>query len=253
VRVDFNCDVGESFGRYQLGHDAEVMKLVTSVSIACGFHAGDPGVMRRTVELAHENGIAIGAHPGYQDLQGFGRRSIVMSGEEIHDLVLYQVGALDGFMRRTGGRLQHVKPHGALYNDAARSAEAAHAIVAATAELDRDLIVVGLPGSEMERAAAGLGVSFAAEVFADRTYRPDGSLTPRRDPAAFVSDPEVAARRALSMLREGTVETTSGASIPIRADTICLHGDNPAALVFARRIVRALKDAGVALLPLGAR
>jgi UPF0271 protein len=251
MRVDLNCDMGESFGRYRLGHDAEVMKVVTSASVACGFHAGDPGVMRRTVALARAHGVAIGAHPAYPDLQGFGRRSVRMSPDEIRDLVLYQIGALDAFVRAAGGRLQHVKAHGALYNDAARSPEIAGAIVAAARELG-DLAVVGLPSSAVEAAAARQGVRFAAEAFADRTYQPDGSLTPRDDPRAFVPDPDAAARRVIGMLRDGTVDTVGGAPVAIRADTICVHGDNPAALAFAQGIARALAAAGVTLAPLGA-
>jgi UPF0271 protein len=244
--------MGESFGRYHLGHDAEVMKVVTSASIACGFHAGDPGVMRRTVALARTRGVAIGAHPAYPDLQGFGRRSVAMSPDEIHDLVLYQIGALAGFVHAAGARLQHVKAHGALYNDAARRPEIADAIAAAARDFAGDLCLVGLPSSAMEAAAARHGLRFAAEVFADRTYQPDGSLTPREDPRAFVRDPAAAAERVLRMLRDGTVDSVGGAPVAIRADTVCLHGDNPEALAFAQGIARALAGAGVTLAALGA-
>ncbi|HXI57793.1 MAG TPA: 5-oxoprolinase subunit PxpA [Polyangia bacterium] len=252
MHIDLNCDVGESFGRYRLGHDEAVMEFATSISVACGFHAGDAGTMRRTVAAAVARGVAIGAHPGYPDLQGFGRREMKLSAEEIGDIVIYQAGALNAFVGAAGGRLQHVKLHGALYNTAARSEPVAEAAVAAVARLPGRLIIVGPPGSQLAAAAARHGLPFAAEVFADRTYAPDGQLTPRDTAGAFIADAEQAARRMVQLLREGTVEATDGSRLALRADTICLHGDAPNALAFARGLAQALEGAGVKRQALGA-
>ncbi len=250
TKVDLNCDLGESFGRYQLGFDKRVMDFISSANIACGFHAGDPGTMRRTIELARRKKVAVGAHPGFPDLQGFGRRNMDVSPEEAYDLALYQIGALDAFARNAGMKLQHVKPHGALYNMAVRSTPLAEALVKATLDYGKDLIFVGLPFSEMEKAAQRLQVSFAAEVFADRTYQQDGSLTSRREKNAFVEDPAEAAMRAVTMVRERKVQAVSGPWISIRADTICLHGDNPQAVSFIERIHKALKESQIEIAPL---
>jgi len=246
MRVDLNCDVGEG-----APNDAALIELCTSVNVACGAHAGDPGTMRRTVALASARGLSVGAHPGYPDRQGMGRRELGLPPDEVADLVTYQVGALAAFARAAGARLSHVKLHGALYNTAAGAPPIADAAAVATARLDDRLVFVGLPGSEHERAAARAGLRFAAEVFADRTYGPDGRLTPRADPAAFVADPGQAASRVLRVLREGIVDTTAGTSISLRADTICIHGDDPAALAFARALVDRLRAAGIELRPLG--
>ncbi|MCZ8516318.1 LamB/YcsF family protein [Paenibacillus filicis] len=231
--VDLNGDLGESFGVYRLGQDEVLLEWVTSANIACGFHAGDQATMRRTVKLCLEKGVAIGAHPGLQDLEGFGRRAIPLTPEEAYELTVYQVGALEGFVRAEGGRLQHVKPHGALYNMAAANRPLADAIARAVYRLDPRLTLFGLAGSELICAAHAIGLSAAEEGFADRTYRPDGSLTPRTEPGAVLHDPEAAAAQALSLVESG------------RADTLCVHGDGPEACAMAAYIRRRLEEQGV--------
>lgn len=250
-RIDLNCDLGESFGAYQLGLDAEILPFVTSANIACGFHAGDPGVMRRTVKLALDNGVAIGAHPGLPDLIGFGRRNMEISPLEAYDMVLYQIGALDGFVKAEGGRMQHVKPHGALYNMAAKKKELSEAIAEAVYKVNPELILFGLSGSELIRAGEKIGLRTAHEVFADRTYQPDGSLTPRNQPGAMITDHDQAIAQVLRMVKEGSVQTRQGEDIRIQADTICIHGDGPQALVFARQIRECLEESGISVLPVG--
>jgi len=245
MTIDLNCDVGETASAAVDGDEA-VMAFATSVSVACGFHAGDAPTMRRTVAAAAAHGVAVGAHPGYADRENFGRREQALAPAAIADLVVYQVGALDGFARAAGIRLRHVKLHGALYNTAARAPAVADAAVGAVASLGQRLAIVGPPGSALADAAARHGLPFAAEVFADRTYAPDGQLTPRGDPRAFVRDPDEAARRVVRLLRDGVVETTAGTTLALRADTVCLHGDNPDALGFARRLAEALDAAGIA-------
>lgn len=242
MRVDLNCDLGEG-----APHDAALIDLATSVNVACGVHAGDPGTMRRTVALARARGLAVGAHPGYPDREGMGRRELGLSPEEVEDLVTYQVGALAAFARAAGAALTHLKLHGALYNTAAATAAIADAAARATARLDPSLVFVGLAGTEHERAAVRAGLRFAAEAFADRTYGADGRLTPRADPGAFVHDPEEAARRMVRLLRDGSIETVAGTCLVTRADTICIHGDDPRALDFARVLVERLRAAGVEL------
>ncbi len=249
-RVDVNCDLGESFGRWRLGDDESVMPLITSANVACGFHAGDPGVMRRTVESACAHGVSVGAHPGLPDLGGFGRRDLAISPEEAYELALYQIGALEAFVRAAGSTLRHVKPHGALYTMAARDAALAEALVAAAKAAGAGLVFVGLPSSELERAAARAGVRFAAEVFADRGYRADGTLVPRGQPGAFLADADEAAARLVGMVRDGRVRSVDGQWVAIRGDTACVHGDNPAAVAFAAAIRRALDAAGIEVAPL---
>ncbi|NGQ93668.1 LamB/YcsF family protein [Brevibacillus sp. SYP-B805] len=250
-RVDINCDLGESFGAYRIGNDEEVLPLITSANIACGFHAGDPGTMRRTVHLALAQGVAIGAHPGLPDLIGFGRRNMEISPQEAYDMVVYQIGALDAFVRAQGGRMQHVKPHGALYNMAAKDDKLAEAIAEAVYKVSPDLILFGLSGSALIRAGEKIGLRTASEVFADRTYQQDGSLTPRHAPDALIDDPVTAARQVLRMVREGKVMSRQGVDVPITAETICIHGDGPHALQFARRIRELLETAGVAVRAVG--
>ena len=245
ARIDLNADVGESFGAHELGDDAALVRVVTSVNIACGFHAGDPGVMRRTVRLAMEAGVAIGAHPGYPDLQGFGRRELNMSPEEIEDAVLYQIAALAGVAAAEGGRLRHVKPHGALYNTAAKNREVASAVAAGIAAFDRSLVLVGPPESQLAAAAAAAGLRLAAEAFADRAYQPDGSLAPRHLPGAVISEPAAVLERALTIVRRREVATTDGSVRSIHADTLCLHGDTPGASTIAAHVRRGLEDAGI--------
>lgn len=245
MRVDLNADVGESFGAFKLGHDELLMPSITSASIACGFHAGDPGVMRETVALALVHGVAIGAHPGFPDLVGFGRREMTATPREVEDFVAYQIGALAAIAAVQGARLRHVKAHGALYNMAARDPDLAGAIARATAAVDRSLRVFGLPGSHLLRAAARAGLGTAAEGFADRAYRRDGSLVPRSLAGAVIDDDDAVTERAVRMVTAGTVPTTDGSPAPLAIETICVHGDTPGAAHLAARIRAALEAAGV--------
>ncbi|MCM3274107.1 LamB/YcsF family protein [Paenibacillus elgii] len=246
--VDLNCDLGESFGAYKQGNDEEMLRLVTSVNIACGFHAGDPGTMRQTVKSALDNKVAIGAHPGLPDLIGFGRRNMEISPQEAFDMVVYQIGALNGFVQAEGGVMRHVKPHGALYNMAARSAKLAEAIAEAVYKVNPKLILYGLSGSELIRAGAKLGLLTASEVFADRTYQSDGSLTPRSQPDAMINDPSAAVKQIMNMVKEGTVRSQQETDVPILAETICIHGDGKHAVEFARGIRDMLQDEGITLM-----
>lgn len=246
--IDLNCDLGESFGPYQLGQDAEIIPYVSSVNIACGFHAGDPAVMKRTVRLALEHGVAIGAHPGLPDLAGFGRRQMAITPEEAFDMVVYQLGALAAFVRAEGGRLHHLKPHGALYNMAAAQRPLAEAIAEAVYRVDPAVVLYGLAGSKLIGAGQRRGLKTAREVFADRSYQPDGSLTPRSQPQALISDPGQAARQVLGILRTGKVLTLSGTEVDLQADTVCIHGDGPGALDLARHLHQVLLREGISLL-----
>ncbi|MGH9899002.1 MAG: LamB/YcsF family protein [Pyrinomonadaceae bacterium] len=245
LSVDLNCDMGESFGAYSIGHDEEIVPFVTSINIACGFHAGDPKTMRRTVDLAIKHGCGIGAHPGFEDLLGFGRRDIEATPQEVCDLVTYQIGALYGFVKATGAVMQHVKPHGALYNMAARRADLADAIATAVQRIDKNLLLFGLSGSELIRAGKQAGLRTVSEVFADRTYQQDGSLTSRRLSNAVIDDPRLAAEHALKMVRDGRTGTVDGSEIEIKAETICIHGDTPNASNIAREIRKALAEASI--------
>ncbi|AJY74126.1 5-oxoprolinase subunit PxpA [Paenibacillus beijingensis] len=245
--VDLNCDLGESFGAYRMGRDEEIVPLVTSVNIACGFHAGDPGTMRRTVKLAIAHHTAIGAHPGLPDLSGFGRRNMDISPQEAYDIVVYQIGALDGFVRSEGGVMRHVKPHGALYNMAARDTALAEAIAEAVYRVNPGLILFGLSGSELIRAGKKASLATASEVFADRTYQADGSLTRRGELGALIEDRETAALQVLQMIKYGTVRSRQGTDVPIAAQTVCIHGDGGEALLFAKRIRARLQAEGVTL------
>ena len=249
MEIDLNADVGEGFGAYALGNDEALLGLVSSANIACGFHAGDPGVMERTVRQALRGGAALGAHPGYPDLQGFGRRSLVLSEDEVYAAVLYQIGALRAFARAAGSDLRHVKPHGALYNDAARNPALARGAARAVKAAGGYLILVGLPGCELEAAAVEAGLPYAREFFADRAYLDDGSLVPRSRPDAVIHDEDACVGRVLRAVRDGTVVTAAGKSLPVRADTVCLHGDNPEAVAFARRLRSALQAAGISIRP----
>lgn len=243
--VDLNADAGESFGRYVLGNDAALIPFLTSVNIACGFHAGDPGIMRHTVALAHQHGVAVGAHPGFPDLAGFGRREMSLSPREVEDLVVYQIGALAGVAAAQGVPLRHVKPHGALYNMAARDTALADAIARAVAAVDGTLVLVGLSGSSLIHAGTRAGVRTASEVFADRSYESDGRLVPRSRTGSVLHDAEAIAARAVQMVRERMVTATDGTSVALQPDTICIHGDTPGAAALARRIRAALEGAGV--------
>ncbi len=243
--VDLNCDLGESFGAYTMGMDAEVIPNVTSVNVACGYHAGDPLIMEKTVALAKQHGAAIGAHPGFPDLMGFGRRQMVVTPEEAGAYVKYQVGALMAFAKGHGLRLQHVKPHGALYNMAAKDEKLAEGICKAIYSIDPELIFMGLAGSVMLEAAERIGLKTASEVFADRAYNDDGSLVARSKPGAVIHDPEAAVARAVKMAKEGKVISINGKEIDIRADSICVHGDNPKAIETVIKLRNALIEQGV--------
>lgn len=250
MRVDLNCDMGESFGRYRIGADEALMPFITSANIACGYHAGDPLVMDRTVRLAVKHGVGVGAHPGFPDLMGFGRRQMQLGPEEIENYILYQVGALAAFAQAVGAELAHVKPHGALYNMAAKDRTLAEAIVHGVARFSRELILVGLAGSRLVEAAEEAGLRVAQEGFADRAYSPDGTLRSRRLPGALIEDPKVAAERAVRMARDGVVVAHTGEEIPLRVDTICVHGDTPTAVEIAQTIRRELEAAGIKVAPM---
>ncbi|MCH1640033.1 LamB/YcsF family protein [Paenibacillus timonensis] len=249
--VDLNCDMGESFGAYKLGRDSEVLKFVTSANIACGFHAGDPATMRQTVKLALDHGVALGAHPGLQDLVGFGRRDMDLSPQEAYDIVVYQIGALWGFVRAQGAKLQHVKAHGSLYNMAARNAGLAEAIAEAVYKVDPELILFGLAGSELIQAGKKAGLRTASEVFSDRTYQSDGSLTSRRLPDALITDEDQSVKQVIRMVAEGKVMSQQNVDVAIQADTICIHGDGIHAVEFAGKIRSSLTAAGITVQPAG--
>lgn len=245
LSVDLNCDLGESFGAYSIGNDEAILPFVTSANIACGYHAGDPAVMKRTVQLALKNNVAIGAHPGLPDLAGFGRRDMAVSPEEVFDMVVYQIGALQAFVKVAGGALHHVKPHGALYNMASVNSGLAEAIAEAVSQVCPEAILYGLAGSELIKAGDKLGLRIANEVFADRTYQQDGTLTSRRLPHALIKDNAVAVQQVIRMVKEGKVATLQGTDATIQADTICIHGDGEHALSFASMIREALQQEGV--------
>ncbi|MEJ5313644.1 MULTISPECIES: LamB/YcsF family protein [Anaerolinea] len=244
--MDLNCDLGESFGLYRLGNDEALLSIVTSANIACGLHAGDPLVMQRTVRMAVSKGVAIGAHPGYPDLQGFGRREMNLSAEEVEAFVLYQIGALMGFVRAEGGELVHVKPHGALYNQAAKDRALARAIVQAVKRFSRQLIVVGLAGSVLVEEAREAGLPAAAEGFPDRAYNPDGTLKPRREPGAVLETVDAVCQQAIRLATRGAGDGAQ--RVPV--DTLCIHGDGPHAVEFAAAVRDALQKAGISLQPL---
>ncbi len=252
ARIDLNCDMGESFGVWQMGNDSAVLTSITSANVACGFHAGDPEVMRRTVRLAKQHNVAVGAHPGLPDLVGFGRRDMRVSPRELEDMMLYQVGALAAIAAAEGVRLQHVKAHGALYNMTSREPDLADAIARAVAAFDKDLILLGLPGSALIRAGEKAGLPTASEAFADRAYEPDGSLASRRKPGSVIHDPEIVVARVLRMVLDGGVVATDGSWVPLKVETICTHGDTPGAHDLVQRLRAALMSAGIMVQPMGA-
>ena len=245
MQVDLNCDMGESFGVYTIGNDEGAMKSITSANIACGFHAGDPSVARRTVRLARDAGVAVGAHPGFPDLVGFGRREMQATVAEVEDLVLYQVSALSGIALAEGIHLQHVKAHGALYNMAVKNLTLAEAISRAVASLDPSLILFGPPGSALLSAGESAGVPVASETFADRTYEADGTLTPRSRPGAVLHDPEQILERVLHMLREQSITAVDGSVLELSTQTICIHGDTAGALEISSRLRTGLETSGI--------
>lgn len=251
MRIDLNCDMGESFGAYTLGADETLMPYITSANIACGFHAGDPRVMERTVRLALEHQVAIGAHPGFFDLVGLGRRALDATPAEIESDVLYQLGALDAFARAAGAKLAHVKPHGALYNFAAIKPDSARAMANAVARFDANLVLVGLANSALIDAARQAGLRVAREGFCERTYQSDGRLTSRRDPGSLIDDPALAAKQALQIVLEQTVTAVNLDKIPLVADTLCIHGDSPNALAIVRAVRAALEKNGVTVAAFG--
>jgi UPF0271 protein len=249
MEIDLNCDMGESFGRYTLGLDEEAMPLVSSANVACGFHASDPHTMRRTVQLAKRHGVAVGAHPSYPDLVGFGRRPMQVTPDEVHDDVVYQVGALWGFCRAEGVSLRHVKPHGALYNAAARDRRLADAIAAAVKAVDPALVLVCLSHSELVGASLRAGLRHVEEAFADRAYTPDGALAPRATQGAVLHDAARIAERVSRMVMSGVVEAVDGSSVPISARTVCVHGDTPGAVGIIRAIRARLSQDGIQVRP----
>lgn len=251
MKIDLNCDMGESFGRYTLGRDSEMFPLISSANIACGFHAGDPSVMHNTVRMAAEHGVSIGAHPGFPDLAGFGRRNLAMSTDELRDSVIYQISALQGFARVCNVPVQHVKPHGALYNMAAGDTIMAHAIVDALRQLDDNLILFGRAESPLIDVAQTAGLRVAREVFADRAYTEDGRLVPRSQPGSVITDSMTIAERVLKMATERTVASITGVEIELNFDTICVHGDTTGAVEHARQITLVLQQAGVDIVPVG--
>jgi len=247
VNIDINCDMGESFGPWKMGADAEVMPNITSANVACGAHAGDPGVMRRTIRAAKQHGVAVGAHPGFADLQGFGRREMQADPAEVEDSLIAQIGALAAMARAEAAPLRHVKAHGALYNMAARDRKLADAVARAIKAFDASLVMFGLPKSPLIEAGLAAGLRVAAEGFADRSYEPDGSLTPRSRPGAVIHDAAVVVDRAVRMVRDGVVLTSEGREIPLKVDTICVHGDTPGAPELTRRIRAGLEAAGISV------
>jgi UPF0271 protein len=251
MQIDLNSDLGESFGRWSLGHDKDVMRSITSANVACGYHAGDPGVMRETVRMARDLGVAIGAHPAFPDLVGFGRRNMAASPQEVEDFVLYQIGALAAIAAAEGVRLQHVKPHGALYNMAVRDRSLADAIARAVVSFDPSLILFAQPGTELLRAGEAAGLPVAAEGFADRAYEADGSLTHRSRPGAVIHDPAEVVARAVRMVRIGVVTASDGRDIPLRVQTICTHGDTPGSEDLTRLLRQGLEAEGIAVTAVG--
>jgi len=251
--LDLNADLGEGFGPWGTGDDGLLLRVISSANLACGFHAGDFSVMARTVDLALNCGVAVGAHPGYPDLQGFGRRTMGLSPREVRDAVLYQIGALEAFLRPRGARLNHVKPHGALYNAAAADAALAEAVATAVRDFDPGLVLVGLSGSELVTVGEQMGLRVAREAFADRAYEADGRLTPRGGPGAVLDGTEEVVARVLRMVRLGRVRARTGEDLPLEAQTLCLHGDEPHAVAFAQEVRTALQAEGVAIAPVSRR
>lgn len=251
MKIDINCDMGESFGRYQLGLDAEIMPFISSANIACGFHAGDPNVMHKTVQMAVKHGVGVGAHPGFPDLVGFGRRNLNMLADELRDAIIYQVGALMGFTQMFGANIQHVKPHGAMYNMAAENESMAKTIVETLLKLNDQLILFGLSGSKILSIARKSGLRIACEVFADRAYNEDGSLVSRQQTGAVITNSSEVATRILKMVKERKVTAITGREIDLELDTICVHGDTAGAVDHVKHIVRVLKQEGIEIAPIG--
>jgi 5-oxoprolinase (ATP-hydrolysing) subunit A len=247
MKVDLNSDLGESFGAYTIGHDEEVIPLVTSINVACGFHGGDPTVIQKTIQLAAKHGVAVGAHPGFPDLLGFGRRNMTMKHDDAYSMVIYQIGAVRAFTDLAGIPLQHVKPHGALNNMAAVDKDLAMAIAKAVYDYDKSLILLAVAGTQLALAGEEVGLPVAQEVFADRTYEPNGTLRNRKFPDALITDVDESARRVIRMLKENVIEAIDGTLIPVKADSICLHGDGASAVQIASSLRSKLVAEGVEL------
>jgi UPF0271 protein len=245
-KIDLNCDMGESYGAWKMGDDAGIMPLITSANIACGFHGGDPATIRKTVRLAVDNGVAIGAHPSLPDIQGFGRRVMKISPQDMYDLVVYQAGAVEAFARAAGSRLHHVKCHGALYNMAATDEGLSEAMARAAKDLGGVMLYV-LSNSKNYEKAKSLGVPVAAEVFADRGYSDDGTLAPRDKPGGMIEDAKKSVEQALGMIEGGTVISINGKRVPVLAETLCLHGDQPGAVLFAKELRKKFSERGIQL------
>ena len=252
LKIDINCDLGESFGAFKIGNDAKIMPHITSANIACGFHAGDPMTIAQTIALAKKHRVAVGAHPGLPDLIGFGRREMQLTPEEAESYTLYQVSAIQGFAKAAGLSLQHVKPHGALYNMAAKDEKLSEAIVNAVRRLSKDLVVFALPKSALAKTAAKAKLRVAHEFFADRAYNPDGSLVSRRQKGAVIHDPHKVVQRAITMVKEGTIQAFNGEILSLGTmHTICVHGDTPNAVKLAEALKKGLRKAGVKVEPVG--
>ncbi len=250
MKIDLNCDMGESFGNYKIGMDQDVVAHISSANVACGFHASDPLVMEKTVAACKAAKVAVGAHPGFPDLVGFGRRNLKVSAPELKAMIIYQIGALKAFCAAAGVPLQHVKPHGAMYNMAGKDPEMADAICEGIKAVDPSLILLGLSGSELIEGAKRAGLPFAREVFADRAYEEDGSLVARSKEGAVITDEEEAIRRVVLMVKEHKVTAITGKEIEVIPDSICLHGDNPKAVLFSERIRKTLEAEGVNVVPI---
>jgi UPF0271 protein len=245
--IDLNCDMGESYGAWKMGADAEVMPYISSANIACGFHAGDPATIRKTVRIAVDRGVAVGAHPSLPDLMGFGRRSMRISPQDMYDLIIYQAGAVEAFARAAGVKLHHVKCHGALYNMAAMDQGLSEAMVRAVRDLGADVFLYVLSNSKNQEIAKRSGVRCAGEVFADRGYSDDGTLAPRDQPGGMIEDAQASVTQALGMIEGGYVTSLTGRRVPVSADTMCLHGDQPGAVTFAQTLRKAFKEKGIAV------
>ena len=249
-QIDLNCDLGESFGNYKIGMDEEVIPLISSANVACGYHASDPVVMQKTIAMTKKFGTAVGAHPGFPDLMGFGRRNLSVSPAEAKAYTLYQLGALEAFCRTQGVKMQHVKPHGALYNMAAKDYDLARGICEAIYEFDKDLIVLALSGGELVRAGQDIGLRTALEFFSDRAYEEDGTLVNRRKEGAVITDEDEAIARVVRMIKENKLTAITGKDISIKADSVCVHGDGVKALEFVKKIREKLIEEQIAIKPL---
>lgn len=247
--IDLNCDMGESYGRFQIGNDEQIFPLISSSNIACGYHGGDPHHLEKTIRLALRHKVQIGAHPSYPDLMGFGRRKMEIPPAELKSMVKYQVAALKGLTESLGGQLKYVKPHGALYNSMARNPREAAAVVEGILEIDSELMIMGLAGSHLQEMIPQMGATFIGEAFADRRYEPDGSLMSRQKPGAVLSDPGQIAEQVLNIVQKKTVVSSAGKEIPIRADSICIHGDNPQVFPILQSITQALAKEQIQVQP----